>query len=412
MKSFEKVNFMPADILIPKGIDMEKWSVVACDQYTSQLDYWQETKALAGNSPSTLNIILPEIYLEQANADEKIADINKTMHNYLKSGLFKCYDNSFIYTERKLPGGKVRKGLIGAIDLEAYNYKQGSKSNIRATEKTVIDRIPPRVNIRCNAPLEAPHVMLLIDDAQKTVIEGIEKSKDSLDIIYSFNLMQNGGSITGYHVPAAKANEIASNLLNLMGKSEFLYAVGDGNHSLAAAKECWEMQKKSLTKSEMQSSNARYALVELVNLHDSSLIFEPIHRIVFGCDVQDILNKLSRLCENRADCPGTQPIKCTYQGKSKNVFIKTHKGSLPLSVLQKFLDEYAASNNCKIDYIHGDDVVNSLSSEPNNIGFILPSMQKQELFCAVAADGALPRKTFSMGSANEKRYYLECRKII
>ena len=410
MEKFKKISFLPADVLIPRpGTDMSKWSVVACDQFTSQPDYWDKVKQIAADSPSAYHIIFPEVYLEKGSADERIKKINKTMSDYIKSGIFTKLESSFVYVERKLPGGSMRRGLVGAIDLEAYDYKPGSKSLIRATEKTVLERIPPRVKIRINAPLELPHAMLLIDDERKEIIERLSSQKSKFKVVYDFELMQNGGHITGYHISKEDAGEIAEGLYTLMKNKDFLYAVGDGNHSLAAAKECWEQKKKTLSADEAKHHKARYALVELVNIHDDSLVFEPIHRVVFGCEPESLIKELDDYCSKLTGDEKT--IKYVYGGKEMELSIKTPPGELALSCLQSFLDLYVSNHNCKIDYIHGKDVVLRLASSAGNIGFTLPAMQKCELFPAVSAGGALPRKTFSMGEANEKRYYLECREI-
>ncbi|NLB80347.1 MAG: DUF1015 domain-containing protein [Clostridiaceae bacterium] len=390
---------------------MEKWSVVACDQFTSQPEYWHQVEKFVEGSPSALNIILPEVYLTSANAPDKITQINNTMHKYLEDDLFECYASSFIYVERTLSNGKVRNGLVGTVDLEAYDYTTGSKSRIRATEETVLERIPPRVNIRRYAQLELPHILLLIDDADKTVIEPFESKKLDLKQLYNFELMQGGGRIAGYHVPFEKAGSIADALLSFENKSSFLYAMGDGNHSLATAKECWEQTKRTLNKNEQQNHPARFALVELVNLHNTSFEFEPIHRVIFDCNPQNLLADLSEYCNKINGETCNRSVEYIHQNTAGNIDIKCPKGSLALSTLQNFLDEYIEKNNCSIDYIHGVDVVESLASKNNVLGFILPAINKNELFTAVAASGALPRKTFSIGHANEKRYYLECRKI-
>jgi len=408
LKNFENVYFSPADILIPKKIDMKKWSIVACDQYTSQPDYWKKVESIAGENPSALHITLPEIYLENENVHEKISSINKTMQNYLENDIFTCFADSFIYVERKLPTGKTRKGLVGAVDLEAYDYTDGAKNHIRATEKTVIDRIPPRVKIRENAPLELPHVMLLINDKEKSIIEQLEYRKNEFEVVYDFELMQNGGHITGYRIPRQSADSIYNGLLEQKSKSSFMYAVGDGNHSLAAAKVCWERIKKTQG---IQQHSARYALAELVNIYDDSLLFEPIHRVLFNCNPKSVLESIFNMCPIRDDKTKGQPIKYMFEGESGVFFIDKPTVTLAISELQSCLDGYIAANNCKIDYIHGDDAVESLSQQKENIGFILPAMEKAELFSAVVENGVLPRKTFSMGSADEKRYYLECRKL-
>lgn len=412
MDKFEKVGFIPADILIPKDIEMEKWSVVACDQYTSQAEYWTETEKIVGSSPSSLNIVFPEIYLENDDYNERINRINENMNTYLNDGIFDNLESSFVYVERRLLNGKVRRGIVGAVDLEAYDYSNDADSLVRATEKTVIERIPPRIRIRINAPLELPHIMLLIDNADKSVIEPFSSQKESLKVVYDFDLMQGGGHITGYHLPLSKSASIADSLEALMKNSDLLFAVGDGNHSLATAKECWEITKKNLSADEIKMHPARYALAEVVNIHDESLEFEPIHRVVFGCDPQNVIDEFLQAYEGASlDSGKGQNIKFTYGGKQGELFIENPPYSLSLGTLQSFLDNYVKRHGCKIDYIHGGDVVETLSQKDGNMGFLLPAMEKSELFPSVIADGVLPRKTFSMGEANEKRFYLECRKI-
>ena len=286
--NYGKIGFKPADILIPQNIDMEKWSVVACDQYTSEPGYWEQVEKFVGDNPSALNITFPEIYLSGDNS-KRINKINNTMEEYIDKGIFKEYKNSFIYTERVIGGGKIRHGLIGAVDLEAYDFRANSKSLIRATEGTVIERIPPRVKIRENAPLESPHIMILIDDDKKEIIEKIDKSK--LEKVYDFDLMMESGHITGYLVK--NTEEICrkfEKLLENQGENPLLFAMGDGNHSLATAKTCWENIKKEIPEGEWVNHPARYALAEIVNIHDTSMEFEPIHRVVFDVDPEDVIN--------------------------------------------------------------------------------------------------------------------------
>jgi len=422
MNNFQKIGFLPTDILIPKNVDMKKWSVVACDQYTSEPKYWNSVEKLVDGSPSTLHITFPEIYLEEDSGDERIANINKNMQSYINNDIFKTIKNSFIYVEREVANGKIRKGLVGAVDLEAYEYTPNAQSLVRATEGTVLDRIPPRVKVRIDAPLELPHIMLLIDDENKTVIEPIEAKKSTLARAYSFDLMENSGHIEGYIVPGD--NEIAEKLISLSSAEVFnnkydisdkgvlLFAVGDGNHSLATAKVCWENTKANLTDEQTKNHPARYALVELVNIHDESLEFEPIHRVLFECNPNDVIDSFIKYYKN-ATLGGKdgQIIKFIHKNGKGEISVKDAPCGLAVGTLQKFLDEYIEEKGGKIDYIHGDDVVQSLSSKENNIGFLLPTMGKSELFKTVIIDGVLPRKTFSMGEAKEKRFYLECRKI-
>lgn len=415
----KEIGFGPADILLPKEADLSKWSVVACDQYTSEPEYWKKVEELVGGAPSMLRLTLPEIYLERDGVEERITQITRNMKNYLESGVFTEYPQAYIYLERKLADGMVRKGLMGVVDLEEYNYNVGSQSLIRATEGTVLERIPPRVRVRENASLEAPHVMLLIDDPEKTVIEPLSAQTDSMTKIYDFELIQNGGHSTGYLVNADQAARLEEALLGLRSVSQekdqspLLFAVGDGNHSLATAKTCYEQFKQTHPESEWADAPARYALVEVVNLHEDSLQFEPIHRVVFGVDPNHFLRILSGHFELSVtpEAGVGQTFKYVTGDKMGTVSILNPDTNLCVGTLQGFIDSYIESYGGKVDYIHGDEVVISLSSQPDSIGFILPKMEKSDLFETIQKDGALPRKTFSMGHANDKRFYLECRKI-
>ena len=410
MDKFLELGFIPCDILLPKTKDFTKWSVVACDQYTSQPDYWDKVKETAGDNLSTLNMIYPEIYLNEENGEKRIENINNTMKEYLETGVFEEIKNSFIYVERTVAGGKVRKGLVGAIDLEMYDYEKDSKAMVRATEGTVKERIPPRVKIRKNAPLELPHIMLLIDDEKDLVFGSIEKGEK----VYDFDLMMESGNIKGYKV--APTDKIADAFLTLKDAQDkdntLLFAVGDGNHSLATAKECWNLIKANLSEEDAKSHPARYALVEVVNIHDSSLEFEPIHRIVFNVNADEMLNALMNFYPTANLESGSQQFDMVVNGVLKTIYIKEPAFELAVGSLQNFLDAYVKDHKeAEIDYIHGDDVTIDLSKKENSVGFILSSMAKGDLFKSVRADGALPRKTFSMGEAFEKRFYLECRKI-
>ncbi len=389
--------FNRADILLPE-CDMEKWSVVACDQFTSQPEYWKETEKIVGENPSSLNLVFPEAYLSEG--DGRIEKINNTMAKYLESGIFKEYKNSLIYIERTV-AGKVRQGLIGAIDLDEYDYNKGAKSAIRATEGTVLERIPPRVKIRKEAPLELPHVMLLIDDTQKTVIEPLEKADKTL--LYDFELMQKGGHLKGWLLgeDAMKMAENAIDDLNKNAPDGLLFAVGDGNHSLATAKTCWEEIKKTVPESEWDTHPARYCLVEVVNIHSDALEFEPIHRVLFNVDVDDVLGKLKAI-----ETKDGHKIKYITKDGEGEITL-SYDDKLAVGALQKFIDK----EGYEVDYIHGSDVTEELGRKHTNIGFLLPKPEKSSLFPSVIKDGALPRKTFSMGEANEKRYYTESKRI-
>ncbi len=413
--------FTTADILLPKlnAEEMTKWAVVACDQYTSEPQYWENTAKIADGAPSALNLILPEVYLEAEDAPQRIANINVTMQKYLADGLFIEHKNSLILTVRTQADGKVRTGLVGAIDLEQYDYNKGSTSQVRATEATVASRIPPRVKIRRDAALELPHIMILIDDVKKTVIEPLEARLDTLTKLYDFELMQNGGRLAGYLVSGEDADKVFAALdvladkagfnkrYGLSGEEVLLYAMGDGNHSLATAKACYEEKKAS---GSPDAALARYALAEVVNLHSPALEFEAIHRVIVDVDTADLMGKMTEALGLVKDTDG-QCFDVVLNGTEESYTITKPNANLTVGSLQNFLDEYLSSNKGAIDYIHGDDVVKSLCEAENSIGFLLPSMTKAELFPTVIKDGALPRKTFSMGHAHDKRFYCESRKI-
>ena len=404
--------FVPADILLPKTEEWEKWSVVACDQYTSEPEYWEAVEKFVGDAPSTLRLTLPEIYLESADAAARISKIGEAMKAYESE--MAILPHSFIYVERTIGDGKCRRGIVGAVDLECYNYEKGAKSPIRATEGTVIERIPPRLRVREGATMELPHVMILIDDRAKTVIEPLSEKKG--EMVYDFDLMMGGGHIRGYRVSGEEAERI-QNAIAALGEdfckrtgeeNPFVLAMGDGNHSLATAKAYYENLKKTLSPEEAASHPARYALCEIVNLYDESLVFEPIHRVVFGVDPEKLLADFAEFCkENEGD---NAPEEIPYYYKGGEGVLKIEKPISPLAVgtLQRFLDE----KGIKTDYIHGDEVTKRLGREEGNMGFLLPPMEKTLLFDTVEKDGVLPRKTFSMGEANEKRFYLEARKIV
>ena len=416
--------FNRANILLPKNVDFTKWSVVACDQYSSEPEYWKNAEDIAKDSPSTLNIIYPEAYLNETDGDIRIKRINETMQEYLDKGVFCEYENSLIYVERTQQNGKVRRGIVGQIDLEAYDYSVGSQSPVRATEGTIISRIPPRQKIRRNAPVELPHILMLADDRKKEIIEPIDGIKDRLTQVYDFELMQGGGHIKGWLLDEATIERVLVLVKELENKADFeekygvenksvlAIAVGDGNHSLATAKSCWEEIKKDLSAEEMENHPARYALVELENLHDDALEFEPIHRVVFGVNPDEVINAMREYYPQISDIDnGGQKIVITYQGNEKTVYIKDAPCNLAVGTFQKFMDTYLEKSEGEIDYIHGADVVRSLSGSENTIGFIFDGMEKNELFTTVIKDGALPRKTFSMGEAYDKRFYLEAKRI-
>ena len=423
-EKFAKTGFYPADILLPRDADMTKWAVVACDQFTSQPEYWQAVEDTVGEAPSTLRLILPESKLNDANVDEHIANINTSMNEYMEKGIFKTLADSLIYIERSQSDGRIRHGLIGMVDLDQYNFTPGSGALIRATEGTVLERIPPRVRVRQDAPVELPHVMLLIDDPDRTVVEPLTAAAGAMEQVYDFELQQGGGHLKGWKLTDAQMDAVAEALVGLCadevmekkygmsGVAPLLFAVGDGNHSLATAKRCYENQKQVTPESQWATLPSRYALVEVVNNHDDALQFEPIHRVVFDVDATALLEALKAYYPGAYEGQGEgHTIAYTHAGGTGYITVPQPKVQLEVGTLQNFLDDYLKKNGGEVDYIHGDDVTDELGAKPGNIGFKLPAMGKEQLFKTVMADGVLPRKTFSMGHAQDKRYYVEARKI-
>lgn len=412
------MTFQKSDILLPKTDDLTSWSVVACDQYTSQMDYWQEVEKITDNKLSTYHLVLPEIYLEEDNVSARIKNINDNMISYVNNNIFNEYKSSYIYVERVQKNKKVRKGIMGQIDLEDYDYNKGSKSRVRATEGTVTERIPPRLKVRIGAKLELPHIMLLIDDAKKTIIEEVGNHKDEFEKIYDFDLMMDSGHITGYLVNEKWSDFLTDSLEKLSDidtfnskygvneESPLVYAVGDGNHSLATAKEYYNTMKSQ----GKDTSLSRYALAELVNLHDESLVFEAIHRVVFDVNVKDFVSELSLICDEGKK-ENAQAFTLVTKDGEKEFSFKNPTSNLTVGTIEKFINDYIAKKGGRVDYIHGDDVVRDLSSSDKNVGIILDAMDKNDLFKSVVIDGALPRKTFSMGDAYDKRFYTEARII-
>ena len=408
--------FGSTDILLPKSASMHRWAVIACDQFTSDNAYWQRVAETVGDAHSTLHMILPEAHLGAADEAAIVKNINKTMEEYLENDVFEVYKKSYIYVERTLLNGTVRPGLIGAVDLEEYDYNPGSVSAVRATEKTVLERIPPRQRVRKDASIEFPHVLMLADDDKKQLIEPIAAIKDRLFKIYDFDLMEGGGHITGWVVRgedaaafderlAAYIEAVPAKYADLSGAPVTL-AVGDGNHSLATAKSCYEALKATNPGMDMSSHPARWALVELENIHDDSQVFEPIHRVLFNVDGKKLLKDMQAICAE-----GGYEVEYVLGAERGKLMLDKARGELAVAVLQEFLDQWMQENSCEIDYIHGDDEVAELAQKENAIGFLLPGMEKHQLFRGVISGGVLPRKTFSMGHAREKRYYLEGRRI-
>lgn len=432
---------VPKILMPPKGTDLTKWSVIACDQYTSQPEYWDEVDKLVGDAPSTLRITLPEVYLENSDVEDMVENINSTMQKYLSDGTLVEMPAGFVLTERYSGETVPRRGLVAAIDLETYEYREGSRSLVRPTEKTVEERIPPRLEIRQSASIELPHIMILIDDPAHSVIDPLFDNLDSFEKIYDTDLMQGGGHINGWFIPeGAQTDELIAKLYGLNEPETFAqkyrlngefpllkFAIGDGNHSMATAKAHWENIKSTLTEDEQRDHPARYCLCEIVNIHDESLFIEPIHRVMFNIDPSELLESARKFfAANGSECSiysieetqnmdfsnDMHVIGFEHQGTTGTMAISDPKWGIPLASLQAFLDDYMLSHSqARIDYIHGGEVVKELSSKAGNIGFYLPDIEKEDLFRGVIIDGVLPRKTFSMGEAHEKRYYMESKRI-
>lgn len=400
--------FHAADILLPEKVSMKKWACVACDQFSSQPEYWNQVEQFVGNAPSTLHLIIPEAYLKQGKTEGRLERIHQTMDQYLQAKLFRTYRRSFIYLERTMEDGSVRHGLVGQIDLEEYDFNPASGAKIRATEGTVRERIPPRMKLLEGAKLEFPHVLLLCDDKQDRIMEAARIAKG--DLAYDFDLMEDGGHITGWIVSGLGVGIVNSAVSNYIletaqaqhGQSPMAFAVGDGNHSLASAKACWDALKPTLSPAEQLEHPARYALVELENIHDPAITFAPIHRVLKGISLSAVEAELAKISG-----PNGYPIILVAEGTEKTVYLDRSLSPLAAGILQPLLDRLLEEHGGSIDYIHGEDVVRSLASEPEMVGLILPGMEKDSLFPGVLQGGVLPRKTFSMGHAREKRYYLE-----
>lgn len=415
MEVFDKIGIASADILLPrKDIDLLKWSVIACDQYTSEPEYWDSVEEVVGDNPSSLHVVLPESYLGTTKEKERLRDISTTIDTYLQNGIWEENKSSFILIDRKTLEHDSRKGLVLAVDLEAYSFEPGNTCKIRATEGTVLERIPPRVTIRSNAKVELPHIMLLIDDKEGTVIENaFESISKEMSPTYDTDLMLDSGHLKGYLVNNSSPvySQIITSLEKLYSESSngILFLVGDGNHSLASAKKHWENIKASLTPEETYSHRARYALCEITNIHDKGLEFEPIHRIIFDITREDFITKAEEFFKNDGfmlDNKGKHVF--TLVSDKGDITFSLHSPSfeIPVQSISPFLD----SLKKEIDYIHGEDSVRKLATS-NNIGLLLPDISKDSFFDTIAKIGVYPRKTFSMGHASEKRFYMEAKRI-
>ena len=418
------IPFKTANILLPDFTQYSgtPWSCVACDQYTSQPDYWETADKIAADSPSTLRLIIPEVYLAETEARKPL--VLSSMEDYLRDVLIE-HPDTMILVERTLGSGETRLGLVGMVDLMTYDYRRGADSLIRATEATVAERIPARTTIRRDAPIELPHVMMLIDDSGRTVIEPLTDLKDTLPVAYDHDLMQKSGHLKGYFLTPALAEQVESALEALItpaamakrygkeGLAPLLFAVGDGNHSLAAAKTCFEEIRAAIGDEAAMTHPARYALCEVVNLYDDSLQFEPIYRVAFGVEPDHLLTAFANYIATLHGEASPQTVEWVSGDRGGTLTIPAPAVALPVGTVQDFLDEYmkTAPAGASIDYIHGEDTAKALAARPDAIAFLFDGMAKEELFSTVITDGALPRKTFSMGHAEDKRFYTEARRI-
>ncbi|MFO1372911.1 MAG: DUF1015 domain-containing protein [Candidatus Competibacteraceae bacterium] len=444
--NFAQIGLQIPTLLLPQpGVDLTKWAVVACDQYTSQPDYWERVETLVGEAPSTLRLILPEVYLGAADEAQRVQAIQEAMRRYLAEGVLVSQPPGLVLIDRETARGRSRKGLIVALDLEHYDFNAGAKTLIRPTEGTILERLPPRVQVREHALLESPHVMVLIDNPERTVIEAL--FTEPLEGLYDFSLMLGSGRIRGWRVVHPFLIQwIAEQLSRLADPVTFnarydvtdepvlLYALGDGNHSFATAKLIWENLKRAAPDpAAIMQHPARYALVELVNLHDEGLAFEAIHRVAFNVQADHLLTAMVDFFAAQGsaltvlDYPSWPAARQTWveqaSGRHAVAFVTPNRCgvllleqprlTLPVASLQAFLDGYLPDQpGARLDYIHGEDTVAQLGAQPGNIGFYLPALAKDDFFRTIIRDGALPRKTFSMGEADEKRFYLECRRIV
>lgn len=426
---YPEVALRVPKILLPgENVPLDTWAVIACDQYTSDPNYWEEVHRCVGTNPSTLHLVFPEVYLETAAGEEIIASINARMGEYVEKDVLRELPPGFVAVERTLARGVSRRGLMVALDLEHYDYRDGAQELVRTTEGTVLKRLPPRIRVRERAQLEVPHIMVLIDDPQRSVIEPL--FAEDRDPLYDTELMLGGGRVRGYHIGDETAIEqVVSSLAVLTrGEPPMLYAMGDGNHSFATAKAVWENIKKEAGGTEaIMQHPARYALVELVNIHDEGLEFEPIHRAVFGVKTEELVAAAAAFfaaqkfswgyCEEEntrhLDASDGHTIAFFSGGRRGWIRIADPDSHLAVAALQAFIDDFVEGYSlARVDYIHGAAALEKLASQPHCTGFFLPGMDKRDFFQAIALDGALPRKTFSLGEAEEKRYYVECRRIV
>ena len=398
--------FQPADILLPADVDMTRWSVIACDQFTSDPQYWDCVTKTVGSAPSTLHLMLPEYYLGKCDENREVRRIHDTMREYLDHGRFQTLLHSFVYLERTLPDGKIRRGLIGQVDLEAYDYSASSVSPIRATEGTVESRLPPRVAVRRSAALEMPHIMLFYSDPQDAIMHHACGSAERT--VYDFDLMLGGGRLLGKQISGANADALAQYISQTNGRERLQYAVGDGNHSLAAARRFWLEKRQTLDESQKASDPARFALVELVNIFDPSIVFEPIHRVMLHTNAEHFVSAARNALE---DPNASRTITLLAAGETLRIPAKGASIGALIDAVESFCNDYISKYGGEIDYIHGYRETQELAASQGAAGILLPIFDKRELFTSVEQTGPFPKKSFSIGLGPDKRYYLECRAL-
>jgi len=416
--SFDRIGIRPARILLPAPqVSPETWACIACDQYTSEPEYWKKAFETAGDAPSALRLILPEVNLKKS--EELIPGIHATMARYLQEGLLApAVASGFILCERTVPSGS-RLGLVCAVDLEQYSFEKGKKPLVRPTEQTIASRLPPRLVIRRGAPVELTHIMILIDDPERTVLEPLQAKKDSLRKLYDFDLMMNGGHLKGWAVDRAddldQVDRAMNRLLDSLGSDPLLLAVGDGNHSLATAKAYWNELKENLSAEQQENHPARFALCEIVNIHDNALLFEPIHRVITGTDPASLFADWREYAAERGmtlDAAEGHRFTMVSEDGDRIITVGNPEGAIPCETIQKYLDNFLTRHpEAEIDYIHGEQSLRTLARRKNAVGFLLPEIDKKSFFSDVKKLGVLPRKTFSMGEADEKRFYMEGKEI-
>jgi len=404
--SRNKNVFTPTDVLLPSGIAPELWSVIACDQFSSERDYWERVRERTNGAPSTFNMIIPEAYLDEVDEEKEIKRICAAMDDYVQRGLLREIKDSFIYVERTQPDGLVRRGLVGAVDLEEYDFS-GGVAAILASEGTVLERLPARIRIRRAARFELPHIMTFINDRDDAVIGPLAEKAGGLPLLYDFELMEGGGHIRGVRVNGSDADSLMAAMRVLHEKNRTLMVMGDGNHSLAAAKVYWDEIKQNISGAGRENHPARRALLEVNNVYDPAITFEAIHRVVFGIEPVELISELEKAMPKGND----YNLRWVTRGRNGDIGVSADCIGDMLAVLQTFLDGYIKHTGCGIDYIHGADTVEDLAKRENCLGLILPAMDKSELFATVESRGVFPRKSFSVGHARDKRYYLECRSI-